>query len=74
MQYPKTKATTAMPTTDIVYCQGMRARIHRQKIIRPINTAVERFDAITGSITTPAIIRVRKKYFFLSSVVWIRAN
>ena len=74
MPYPKTSATTAIPTTDIVYCQGMRAKIHRQNIIRPINTAVERLDAITGSITTPEIRSVRRKYFFLSASVRIRAN
>ena len=63
-----------MPTTDMVYFQGMRARIHRQKTINPISTAVERLDAITGSMTTAAMISVRKKYFRLSSSVRIRAS
>ena len=40
----------------------------------PMSTAVDRLDAMIGNITTAAMMRVRKKYFFLSSSVRMRAS
>ena len=43
-------------------------------MISPMSTAVDRFEAIIGSMTTAAMMSVRKKYLRLSSSVRIRAS
>ena len=48
--------------------------IQRQNTINPISTAVDRFDAMIGNITTAAMISVRKKYFCLSASLRMRAS